>query len=201
MYWHMDKKSENLKVDRGMALHKMIRLITLATSGGGYLNFMGNEFGHPEWIDFPREGNNWSFKYARRQWSLSKDKKLRYHYLSDFDKAMLEVCRKERILMHQSCNFIHNHETDQVLAFSRGDLYFVFNFNPVQSFTDYGFNVPSGEYKMVLNTDNPRFGGFGNVEESIVHFAQPFIENKNKLFQLKLYIPGRTGMVLKRLAK
>ncbi|PLX15129.1 MAG: 1,4-alpha-glucan-branching enzyme [Salinivirgaceae bacterium] len=198
MYWHMDKASVNLEVDRGMALHKMIRLITLATSGDGYLNFMGNEFGHPEWIDFPREGNNWSYKYARRQWSLCKNKKLRYHYLSDFDKTMLEVCRKEKILMQDYCNHIHDHESDQVLIFSRGNLFFVFNFNPTQSFTDYGFKVPAGDYKMVLNTDNKHFGGFANVDESIIYKAQQLPEAKSDdPHYLKLYIPSRTGMVLK----
>ena len=70
MYWHFAKKDVNDIVQRGIALHKMIRLVTAAAINGGYLNFMGNEFGHPEWIDFPREGNGWSYKYARRQWNL-----------------------------------------------------------------------------------------------------------------------------------
>ncbi|GJN39398.1 hypothetical protein PR202_gb28512 [Eleusine coracana subsp. coracana] len=65
-------------IDRGIALQKMIHFITMALGGDGYLNFMGNEFGHPEWIDFPREGNNWSYDKCRRQWSLVDTDHLRY---------------------------------------------------------------------------------------------------------------------------
>jgi 1,4-alpha-glucan branching enzyme len=72
---------ETLVVTRGMALHKMIRLITFALGGEGYLTFMGNEFGHPEWIDFPREGNNWSYHYAIRRWDIADDNNLRYSRL------------------------------------------------------------------------------------------------------------------------
>lgn len=199
MYWHMNKDSENILVDRGMALHKMIRLITLATSGGGYLNFMGNEFGHPEWIDFPREGNNWSFQYARRQWSLLANKKLRYHFMADFDRAMLKVARKEKILFHEHCEQIYEHISDQVLVFSRKDLLFVFNFNPTQSFTDYGFKAPAGAYRVVLNTDSKLFGGFGHVDESLIYHTHSSPENQaDAPHYLQLYIPGRTGLVLKR---
>ena len=53
------------KVERGVALHKMIRCITMALGGEAWLTFMGNEFGHPEWLDFPREGNGWSYQHCR----------------------------------------------------------------------------------------------------------------------------------------
>ncbi|MGD2035770.1 MAG: alpha-amylase family glycosyl hydrolase, partial [Bacteroidales bacterium] len=128
MYWHMNKGSKSLIIDRGLALHKLIRLITFATSGGGYLNFMGNEFGHPEWIDFPREGNNWSFKYARRQWSLVDNRELRYHFLADFDREMINLNNQYKLLAHPWCNHLLSHVGDQVLAFDRGELLFVFNF-------------------------------------------------------------------------
>ena len=98
MYFSMNTESQNPIVDRGIALHKMIRLVTAATAGNGYLNFMGNEFGHPEWIDFPREGNGWSFKHARRQWSLEEPDYLRYSYLRNFDEAMVHLIRDEKLL-------------------------------------------------------------------------------------------------------
>jgi len=200
MYWHMDKKSQNLTVDRGMALHKMIRLVTLATSGGGYLTFMGNEFGHPEWIDFPREGNNWSYQYARRQWSLKHNQELRYHYLGDFDKEMINLVNKEKILEQEWPNKILDHGGDQVLVFERGGLLFVFNFNPFHSFTDYGIPIYPGKFRIVLNTDSDEFGGQGLVDESMTYFAA----NTGKLasgnpYYLKLYLPSRTGLVLKRM--
>ena len=128
-----------------MALHKMIRLITAATAGNGYLNFMGNEFGHPEWIDFPREGNDWSYQYARRQWSLIENRSLRYHFLSDFDREMIRLIVQYGIY-NSHCNHVKTDQGDLVLAFERKGLLFVFNFHPVNSYTDYGFAVDAGKY-------------------------------------------------------
>ncbi len=162
MYWHMDKASQNLMVDRGLALHKMIRLITASTAGNGYLNFMGNEFGHPEWIDFPREGNNWSYQYARRQWSLIENMDLRYHFLSDFDRAMVELLSRFRIYGGQ-CNHVKTDQGDLVIAYERMGLLFVFNFHPNNSYTDYGIAVDAGKYTPLLCTDQPEFGGFEPV--------------------------------------
>jgi 1,4-alpha-glucan branching enzyme len=198
MYFFMNKESQHLVVDRGIALHKMIRLITLATAGGAYLNFMGNEFGHPEWIDFPRVGNNWSYKYARRQWHLVDDANLKYHFLGDFDRDMILLFKKGNILTQEYCYKYLDNKGDQVLAFSRKGYLFVFNFNPFKSFQDYGFQVEGGKYQTVLNTDNPKYGGFGNVDESLVHYTQR--QGKiNAPDYLKLYLPSRTGMVLKHL--
>lgn len=146
-------------VHRGLALHKIIRLVTASTINGGYLNFMGNEFGHPEWIDFPREGNDWSYKYARRQWNLCDDKSLNYHYLADFDKEMLSVLKTEKKFNQLALQKVWDNEGDQVVAFMRGDLLFVFNFNGQKSFTDYGMLVEAGYYKVVLNTDAKKFEG------------------------------------------
>ena len=202
MYWHMQKGDENYMVNRGIALHKMIRLLTASTINGGYLNFMGNEFGHPEWIDFPREGNGWSYKYARRQWDLVDNKNLDYHYLGDFDKAMLEVIKSIRKFQNTPVQEIWHNDGDQVLAYMRKDLIFVFNFNPKQSFTDYGFLVPEGAYEVILNTDSPAYGGNGLTDDTITHFTMPDpLYKKDKKGWMKLYIPARTAMVLRKKKK
>lgn len=193
MYTSMQITDNNIVVERGIALHKMIRLVSIATAGDGYLNFMGNEFGHPEWIDFPREGNNWSHKYARRQWELSDDKKLKYYLLNEFDKAMINLIKKENTLSFKPIGIIQN-TSDGVLIFKRGDLVFAFNFNPTTSFTDYGFEIDSGNYKVVLNTDNKHFGGTNRNDDTILHLTQ----HENKVNMLKLYLPSRSAMVLKK---
>jgi 1,4-alpha-glucan branching enzyme len=198
MYWHMSKVEggTTYAVDRGLALHKMIRLITASTINGGYLNFMGNEFGHPEWIDFPREGNGWSYKYARRQWNLADDHYLKYHWLGDFDREMIELIKDEKNFQESNIIQIWDNQGDQVLAYQRKDLIFVFNFSPTQSYTDYGILVSKGAYKVVLNTDSNDFGGFGLADDSIVHFSQKSHE-KTKDW-LYLYLPARTAMVLRK---
>lgn len=199
MYWHMQKGDENYTVNRGIALHKMIRLITASTINGGYLNFMGNEFGHPEWIDFPREGNGWSHKYARRQWELLDNKQLIFHYLADFDIEMLKMLKGYKGLEATPIQEIWHNDGDQVLAYQRGDLVFVFNFSPTQSYTDYGFLVAPGTYEVILNTDNVAFGGNGLSDDSIKHFtlSDPLYAKEKKEW-LKLYIPARSAVVLKK---
>jgi 1,4-alpha-glucan branching enzyme len=197
MYFDMNKDAENLIVERGVALHKMIRLITIATSGNGYLNFMGNEFGHPEWIDFPREGNNWSYQYARRQWSLVDHPDLRFHYLSDFDREMIRTIKKYNVL--ENCYPVKKHcnTNDQVLAFERGELLFIFNFNPVKSFPDYGVRCSAGIYKVILDTDLSKFGGQERVNNKITYRAIPE-KNYSPDYMLRIYIPSRIALVLKR---
>jgi len=197
MYFSMSKTMSSLIIDRGIALHKMVRLITAATGGGGYLNFMGNEFGHPEWIDFPREGNNWSFHYARRQWNLVDNNLLKYHYLGDFDRDMINLIREDGLYVHQYCRLLTDNKTDQVLAFERGDHMFVFNFNPVRSFTDYGIQSRPGRYRIVLNTDNPVYGGVGNVDEKLTYFTHSTAKHSSSHY-LMLYIPSRSALVLKK---
>jgi 1,4-alpha-glucan branching enzyme len=198
MYYHMNKDAKNMIIDRGIALHKIIRLATFATSGGGYLNFMGNEFGHPEWIDFPRAGNNWSYKYARRQWSLADTTQLKYHWLADFDRDMINLSKSEDFLDVPFCDLLMENRGDQVLAFSRGLLFFILNFNPVKSFTDYGINTPPGKYNIVLDTDDKKYGGFGNIDHSLTYYPQRVggISGTN---WLKIYIPARTALVFKRI--
>ena len=199
MYWHMQKGDENYTVNRGIALHKMIRLLTATTINGGYLNFMGNEFGHPEWIDFPREGNGWSCKYARRQWDLVDNKNLTYHYMADFDEDMLKVIKSVKDFQATPIQEIWHNDGDQVLVYQRKDLIFVFNFNPKQSFTDYGFLVAPGAYEVIMNTDSVQFGGNGLSDDTITHFtiSDPLYKKEKKEW-LKLYIPARTAMVLRK---
>ena len=199
MYWHFKIGDENGVVERGIALHKMIRLLTASTINGGYLNFMGNEFGHPEWIDFPREGNGWSHKYARRQWNLVDNKELCYHYLGDFDKAMLDIIGKEKNIQKSPVTEIWHNDGDQVLAYSRNNLIFVLNFSYARSYTDYGFMVPQGAYDVILNTDAPAFGGHGLNDDSLRHLTNfdPLLARDGKGW-LKLYLPARSAMVLRR---
>lgn len=199
MYWHFRRGDENDRVHRGIALHKMIRLVTASTINGGYLNFMGNEFGHPEWIDFPREGNGWSHKYARRQWNLVDNPDLDYKFLGDFDHDMLQTLKLEKNFQKTPVQEIWHNDGDQILAYMRGDLIFVFNFSPTRSFTDYGFLVPTGSYDVVLNTDAKKFGGNGLSDDSITHLTNydPAYVSEHKEW-LKLYIPARSAVVLKK---
>lgn len=199
MYWHFRKGDENGTVHRGIALHKMIRLLTASTINGGYLNFMGNEYGHPEWIDFPRENNGWSYKYARRQWNLVDNQELCYHYLGDFDRSMLSVIKEVKNFQKLKVQEIWHNDGDQILAYSRGDLLFVFNFSPTRSYTDYGFMLPEGKYEVVLNTDDKAFGGNGLADDSVEHFTNfdPLLKKDGKGW-LKLYVPARSAVVLRK---
>jgi 1,4-alpha-glucan branching enzyme len=199
MYWHMMVGDNDMTVARGIALHKMIRLVTLATINGGYLNFMGNEFGHPEWIDFPREGNGWSYKYARRQWDLVDRQDLKYRFLNAFDNAMIGLVADTYNFQSRPVRKLWEKDDDQVLAFMRGDLVFVFNYSPSKSYDDYGILAPGGVYSGVLSTDSPDFGGYGNIDESIEHFTQADpLYTPHGVEWLKLYLPARTAMVLRK---
>ena len=206
MYWHFEHGHSTYMVDRGIALHKMIRLVTASTINGGYLTFMGNEFGHPEWIDFPREGNGWSYKYARRQWSLVDNPNYFFADLNRFDEQMIHLLKKH-ILTEKDSWGKHlpwvmkwwDNEGDQVVAYSRGDLLFIFNWNGQKSFTDYGMLVPEGKYKVVLNTDAKEFAGFGLSDDSVEHFTEhDELYAKDGKGWLKMYLPARSAVVLKR---
>ncbi len=189
MYFSMNKESSNTIVDRGIALHKMIRLVTMATAGNGYLNFMGNEFGHPEWIDFPREGNGWSYEHARRQWSLSEAYYLRYSSLWNFDAAMVRMGRKYNIFSAKP-ELLQSDEEKKILVFKRKNLIFAFNFNPVASFTDYGFPVPEGGYEKILDSDSIDYDGFARLSEDVRHVSVDGV--------LRVYLPCRCVLVLKK---
>jgi len=198
MYWHMMKEDPNFTVERGMALHKVIRFLTASTINGGYLNFMGNEFGHPEWIDFPREGNGWSHKYARRQWSLADNPHLKYQYLGLFDQELMKLIVKNKKQMAECPVERCLNNDDQILAYQRGDLLFITNLHPYKSFTGYGMMVEKGSYQIVLNSDNAKFGGYGHINEKIEYFTQKGLEKNTDLEWLKLYLPSRTSLVLKK---
>lgn len=198
MYFSMRKDQPNLIVDRGIALHKMIRLATAGAAGGAYLNFMGNEFGHPEWIDFPREGNDWSYRHCRRIWSISEDPELKFHWLYDFDREMILFIYEHKLLSIPSVDFVLGNSPDKVLSFHRGLFLFVFNFNPTESFTDYGIPLGPGKYKIVLNTDSGRFGGQDRVDENLSYYTLPSLGITSQHY-LKLYLPARTAMVLKKI--
>ncbi len=194
LYHDMSVDRESLEIDRALALHKMIRLITLSTAGNGYLNFMGNEFGHPEWIDFPREGNAWSYHYARRQWHLAEDMSLRYRFMGEFDRAMTGLVESRSLFDHQDIRLIHERHDHMILIFRRASLLFVFNFHPAWSQIDYRFKAPSGSYRMVLNSDDAHFGGSGRPAPNQVHTTIPGDNNEGDV--LSIYIPTRTAVVL-----
>ena len=198
IYFNMEKNRPNLVVDRAMALHKMIRLMTISTAGNGYLNFMGNEFGHPEWIDFPRDGNNWSYQYARRQWSLVDNPNLKYHFLGDFDKALIKLIIDNKTLENADIKLLHENRQAQVIAFKRGLLIFVFNFNPSTSYKDYSFDTDAGKYSIVLNTDSAIFGGYNLVNESMTYYTTFYGDKIMYNNHLNIYIPSRTGLVFRK---
>ena len=198
MYYNMHLEAQNIQVDRGMALHKMARLATMGAAGHGYLNFMGNEFGHPEWIDFPREGNNWSYHYARRQWNLRDDPNLKFHVLGNFDQAMVNLLRDRNSVGSEAVTFRLLNEGDKVIAYERAGLLFIFNFHPNKSFSDYPVDVSPGTYRMVLNTDAIAFGGHDIVQGNPTYKSFTFNEGENERNQINIYIPARTGFVLER---
>ncbi len=192
MYTHMSKLTDSLVIDRGIALHKMIRLITMSLAGEGYLNFMGNEFGHPEWIDFPREGNGWSYHYCRRQWSLAEEDHLKYGWLREFDKGMVEFA-KEKKLFASVPESLFIDDQKKILVYKRGKAVFALNFNPTESFDGYFIKTTAkGNYKMAFTTDDEAFGGFGRVP-SMTYVAE---KNEYGEYGVKMYIPSRTAVVI-----
>ena len=194
IYYGMGVDQHGLEIERGIALHKMARLATLALARNAYLNFMGNEFGHPEWIDFPRAENGWNYDHARRQWSLRDDPKLRFKALGDFDEAMLGVVRSGGEPVQLCAN-----DGDKVLAFWRDGLVYVFNFNATESFTDYGIMVPPGKrFRLVLDTDETRFGGQGRIKPRQVFTPEPVVRDDERIDYIRLYLPARTALVLAR---
>lgn len=188
MYDHMQTSDNNLVVERGVALHKMIRLLTASLNGGGYLNFMGNEFGHPEWIDFPRDGNDWSYHYARRQWSLADDKLLQYHWLGAFDWAMIDIVKQ----LKSPTDYVAINEKNHTLSFERDGYMFAFNFSPDHSYTDYAVRAPAGSYRIVLDTDDRVYGGQSRLDHSLTYETKKTKQGD----ELSLYLPVRTAIVL-----
>jgi 1,4-alpha-glucan branching enzyme len=198
MYNAMRTEDQNLAVDRAMALHKMIRLATMATAAYGYMSFMGNEFGHPEWIDFPREGNDWSYHFARRQWHLRDDPSLKYHFLADFDQTMLAAVTKDESFCVNEAVLLHSNNEDKVFACGRGRLFFFFNFHPSRSVTDYAVKVPAGKYQLAISTDEARFGGQDLVQTK-QHYHTAALKRDNSIEDyIRVYLPCRTALVLRK---
>jgi 1,4-alpha-glucan branching enzyme len=192
MYFHMQVDDANPVIDRGIAVHKLLRMFTFALGGEGYLNFMGNEFGHPEWIDFPREGNGWSYQYARRQWSLVDNPRLKYQYLGAFDEAMMRLVRKTRLLASGPANQLNMDDDNKVVIFERNNMIFVFNFSVSNSVFGYKFkSFGPGTFEIVLNSDDIRFGGHGRVDDMVEYFT-------NEDGQLSIYTPSRSVLVFKK---
>lgn len=200
MYSGMNNEAHSLIIDRGIALHKMARLLTLTAAGHGYMNFMGNEFGHPEWIDFPRAGNGDSFKYARRQWSLSDKGFLKYSGLKKFDAAAMALVNGLGPDFYRTrCQLLNISDLEHVIAFERDGMIFVFNFNPTYSYPDYELVVPQpGKYRLLLNTDDAVFCGFGNISADAPYEAKIQVENNEARSVLKLYLPARTAIALRQ---
>ena len=195
MYYHMQVNDPHPVIDRGIALHKLIRLLTATLGGEAYLTFMGNEFGHPEWIDFPREGNNWSYQHARRQWSLADKEELKYKYLQEFDKQMVALLRDSKVMQALPAQQLWIDEENKVLAFERNNLIFVFGLHPTQSLPDYPFPIPhAGTYRLVLNSDIPESGGFDRIDSDVRYFTKPS-ERFPMRHELTIYIPNRTALV------
>ncbi|HLF34095.1 MAG TPA: alpha-amylase family glycosyl hydrolase, partial [Cyclobacteriaceae bacterium] len=193
MYFHMQVGDPSIIIDRGMAMHKMIRLFTIALGGEAYLNFIGNEFGHPEWIDFPRAGNGWSYKYCRRQWSLADNEKLRYRFLNDFDRNMILLARDQHILQSLPARQINMDESNKTIIFERNNLIFIFNWHPFNSIADYRFSDPGqGKYRIILSTDDLQYGGFGRVDTKMTYSSI----NIDGYPKLSIYLPSRTALVL-----
>jgi 1,4-alpha-glucan branching enzyme len=191
MYFAMSKDQQNLIIDRGIALHKMIRFFTITLGGDAWLNFMGNEFGHPEWIDFPRDGNGWSYKYAKRQWSLADNECLKYQWLGDFDKAMLDFVKKTKVMQSAPAWLLNVDEDNKTIVFERNNLIFVFNWGQ-KSLPGYIINVKqTGDYEIVFSTDEKRFGGFENIDESAVFPS----EKNGDAVTMKIYNVARTAAV------
>ena len=198
MYTGMNKEYESIRMDRAIALHKLIRFITVTVGGEGYLNFMGNEFGHPEWIDFPREGNGWSFKYARRQWSLADNPALKYEWLGNFDKDMLKLVRKFRLLGKKDLQCLHVYNDKKLVFYTKGDLLFVFNFHPYSSYESEFVPTGSlgeGDFKCIFSSDDDRFGGKNRISTAVTYATK---EESGRGFGFNLYIPSRTCMVLQK---
>ena len=193
MYSSMSKMTPSIVVDRGIALHKMIRLFTICLGGNAWLNFMGNEFGHPEWIDFPRKDNGWSYKHARRQWSLADDENLKFHFMSDFDKEMLMFVKENDIMNSEPAWLMNADEENKTIVFERNNLMFVFNWG-AKSISDYEINVKStGDYEIIFSTDDKMFGGFDNIDKNTIF---PSEQRDNQVF-MKIYNVSRTAVVYK----
>ncbi len=196
MYWKMNKASQSLIIDRGIALHKLIRLLTFFLGGEGWLSFMGNEFGHPEWVDFPREGNGYSYKHARRQWSLAENPSLRYEQLGAFDRALQALDERYRVLRSPAAVMRQCYEHEKRLVVERAGLILAVNLHPTASAPDWRVGIPRGaDQAGVLNTDEPEYGG-----HSLIAAGQRYpwqqVEWDTHGQSVQIYVPARSALVI-----
>lgn len=197
MYWNMRKDDHNMIIDRAIALHKMIRWITISMGADAYLNFMGNEFGHPEWIDFPREGNGYSYHYARRQWSLADSKDLKYQFLNNFDNAMIEFSKENSQLANETYRLWIDNDR-KIIAFRNKDIVYIFNFHPENSYESFQLPIHDiGEFKVLMDTDEGRFGGFDRISHEFTYQSEKL--SGTDYDGIKIYIPSRIGLALKKI--
>ena len=197
MYEGMNKAYHSPVIDRAIEMHKLIRFATLTMACDGYLNFMGNEFGHPEWIDFPREGNGWSFKYARRQWSLAENGFLKYEWLQNFDTAMVDFAKKHKIMKKPDIENLWLDEKSKIIAFARGDLLYAFNFHPSESATNFFLHAHSlgaGNYQAIFSTDETEFGGQNRIDKKYIYTT--VTDKRGTGFEI--YLPCRTAVVFRK---
>lgn len=196
MYRDMDHSRPNQRVENAVAMHKLVRLVTIAAGGEGYLNFMGNEFGHPEWIDFPREGNGWSYDYARRQWSLADNDHLRYKDMGEFDRAMVRLFADKKLL-RGGVQCLRVHQADQLMMYRRKGYIFAINFHPTNSQTAAFVPAPAGEkFVPVFSSDDEAFGGQGRVSLTTVYRAGDCPGQSSPGFFV--YLPAMTAIVFRK---
>ncbi len=198
MYSGMCKVYHSPIIDNAIDMHKLIRFLTASLAGEGYLNFMGNEFGHPEWIDFPREGNNWSYHYARRQWSLAENPDLKYEYLASFDREMIGFIKKYDVLKHNESQSLWLDQNKKLIIFKKGELIYIFNLHTSNSCDDVFINchlAGGGKYKVIFSSDDAQFGGENRISKKYIYSAK----SEEYGYGFRIYMPCRTAAVLKKI--
>lgn len=160
---------------------------------------MGNEFGHPEWLDFPREGNGWSYHYARRQYNLCDDPLLRYQGLARFDRAMMHLDKEYNLLASPQAHIITCSDQDKLFVFERSGLIFAFNFHPVHSYDSLRIQLsdkmkqgPGMQFKAVLDSDALEYEGHARIQADCLY---PVSDVTNESPHFKVYLPSRTALV------
>jgi len=198
MYTGMMKDYHTPSMDRAIEMHKLIRFLTCSLAGNGYLNFIGNEFGHPEWVDFPREGNNWSYKYARRQWSLVHSWEYKYEWLANFDRGMTFFINTHHVHISGPAENLWIDNEKKLIIFARGGVLYAFNLHPTWSQETVFINcrvTGPGSYQPVFSSDDLAFGGQNRISMETVYHA----EDTEFGFGLRVYLPCRTAVALARI--
>ena len=197
MYTGMDKEYHSLSMDRAIDMHKVIRFLTCSLAGNGYLNFIGNEFGHPEWVDFPREGNQWSYHYARRQWSLVMNWNTKFEWLANFDRGMTYLMNTHKVHCSGPAESLWIDNEKKLLIFARGGMLYAFNLHPTWSQESVFINcrvTGAGGYRVIFSTDDWPYGGQTRINMDNVYYPA----DTEFGYGIKLYLPCRSGVTLKK---